>query len=469
MELLQKHRRAFVRLAPAILGMIFVILCLFGAQHSVTPAEARTVFMTRFDFGQVWEIAGEQGEGPLYYWLAKIWAHFFGHADYVLRVFSALTGAVTIMFAFLWLKYKYGLRVAVISASLMCISPLFVHFGQSAEAMTLVLLLTFAANYFLQLAIDHGNRAWWVLYAILMIMGWWTSPLFILILIAHVVYMWRVGGKDLLTRKEFGPTVFMIVACGALSIIHFRRMLVMSTEADLYNSLSNAALYMSGAVPTLIALVVGAAIAYGAYKYRLKLLSYIAVATWLGALLLPWQDLNKMPFLAVVPALLVGVIAVKMNTNYAVKGLVTFGMVTLCIVGLVSLFNNYDRDINTGEYFAARRIISHALDLGAGEKLAIITDNEEMYFELATYTSAEHPVLFVGVVTEKAIELDYAGRVSDFVAWRERHQNFWQVLADDAKVPSYEGWRINETSSFAPGDGQISYRLVRFTKEEVAQ
>ena len=476
MEFLRRRRRAFVILTPTILGVVFIVLCLMGLQHSVNPAEARTVFVTRFDFGQIWDIAGSQGEGPLYYWLAKTWAHFCGHADYVLRVLSALLGAATIMFTFLWLKYKYGLRAAVLSASFMTIAPLFVHFGQSAEAMTLILALTAAANYFLQIAIDHGGRTWWILYATTMILGCWTSGFLVLVLAAHVVYLWRTGGKELLRCKEFVAALIAIVIGGGLMLLNHRRMLVMNTEADLYNSLSNATLYMSGVVPTLIALAILALVAYGAYKYRLRMLGYIAITTWLGALLLPWLDLNTLPFLAVIPCLCVGIVTSKLFRETYPKQIlasgITVGAIAMCVVGLVSVFQNLEQNVNTGDYYAGRRIINNVLEVGANEKLAIVTDDEELYFQLAAYTSAEHPVLFVGQSNLLAITMDYAGLVEDFPAWRERHQNFWQVLIvgeEAKKTPKYDDWRVNELSSFAPGEATVGYQLLRYTKDEAAQ
>ena len=471
-EFLVKRRRVFVLLTPAILGAIFIILCLLGANHSATTTEGQTVFMTRFDFGQVWQIAGEQGEGPLYYWAAKIWAHFFGHTDYNIRVLSALFGAIAIVFAFLWTKYKHGLMAAVIAASLMSVAPLFVHFGQSADSAAMILALAFAASYFLQLAIDQRHKIWWLLYALIMIMGLWTSGLFVLVLIAHCLYIFRSAGKKAFARKAVWLSLLAIVVLGALHTIYYSRPLVMAEEADLMNSLSNAVLYMNGVAPTLVAVACIGLLAYGAYKYRLRLLGYILLVTWLGAVLLPWFDLTKVPFLAVIPMLLAGIIICKMvRQKKAMRwlaGITGIICVALCVCGLMSVFGHDDIDINTGDTFVSRRIIGSIDDLNIGAKNAIITDSAEMYYQLATYTTEDNPVLFVGTSSDKAIEFDYAGRVDDFSGWRERHGEFWQVFAlseEEFELPSYEGWRVSQTSGFLPNEASYGYQLVKFEKE----
>ena len=151
---------------------------------------------------------------------------------------------------------------------------------------------------------------------------------------------------------------------------------------------------------------------------------------------------------------------------------ITVGAIAMCVVGLVSVFQNLEQNVNTGDYYAGRRIINNVLEVGANEKLAIVTDDEELYFQLAAYTSAEHPVLFVGQSNLLAITMDYAGLVEDFPAWRERHQNFWQVLIvgeEAKKTPKYDGWRVNELSSFAPSEATVGYQLLRYTKDEAAQ
>ena len=471
-EFLVKQRRIFVLLTPAILGAIFIILCLLGLNHSATTTEGQTVFMTRFDGGQIWQIAGEQGEGPLYYWVAKAWAHYFGHTDYNIRVLSALLGAVAIVFAFLWLKYKHGLMAAVIAASFMTIAPLFVHFGQNAVSATMIIMLAFAANYFLQLAIDHKHKFWWILYALAMILGWWTSEIFVLIMVAHLFYIWRSAGKKAFLRKAVWLNMLAIIVLGLAHCVYYSRPLVMAEEADMMNSLSNAFLYASGVAPSLIAIACAILLAYGAYKCRLQMLGYILVATWFGALLLPWFDLAKMPFLAVMPMLMAGIFVSMLIRKKKAARIIAGGIgiicIALCVWGLTNVFHYENIDVNTGESYASRRIIGSIDDLNMGAKNAIITDDAEMYYQMATYTTEDNPVLFVGTSYDKAIEFDYAGRVDDFSGWRERHGEFWQVFAlgeEEFELPSYDGWRVSQTSSFLPNDAAHSYQLVKFEKE----
>ena len=188
-EFLIKRKRVFLILTPAFLGVLYMALCIFNLRQSIWFDESFSSYLTRFDFGKIWSLTAADVHPPLYYFLLKIWAHAFGHVDFAMRMMSTVFGAVAILFAFLWLKYKYGLKAAMVASFLLSISPVFVRYGQEMRMYTMVLAIVFAATYFLQLAIDNGKKIWWIIYAVLVAAGMWTHYFAAFAWCAHLVYL----------------------------------------------------------------------------------------------------------------------------------------------------------------------------------------------------------------------------------------------------------------------------------------
>ena len=118
-----------------------------------------------------------------------------------MRMLSVFCGAIAILFAYLWLKYKYGATAAITASALLAISPVFVRYGQEMRMYTLVLAIVFAATYVLQLAIDDGKKRWWVLYAVLLAAGMWTHYFCALAWFAHLVYLFIVYRKKFFQKR----------------------------------------------------------------------------------------------------------------------------------------------------------------------------------------------------------------------------------------------------------------------------
>ena len=171
---LQSRKRILCIVAPAIIGLIYLVLCFVNINQSIWFDESYSSYITRFDYGQMLEFTAADVHPPLYYILLKTWAHVFGHTDFAMRAMSAIFGAIAILFAFLWLKYKYGASAAIMGSFMMSIAPIFVRYGQEMRMYTLIMAIVFAATYFLQLAIDNGRKVWWVIYALLLVAGMYT-------------------------------------------------------------------------------------------------------------------------------------------------------------------------------------------------------------------------------------------------------------------------------------------------------
>ena len=210
-DLLTRNKRLICWLAPACLGLLYMILCFVNMRQSIWFDESYSAYLTHFDFGKIWSLTAADVHPPLYYFILKTWAHFFGHTDFAMRSLSTIFGAITILFVFLWVKYKYGKRAAIVSSFLLSISPIFVRYGEEMRMYTLVTAILFAATYFMQLGIDTKQKKWWVVYGVLVALGMWTHYFMALAWFAHLIYLLWIYGKKFWTKKVFLCYVLAIV------------------------------------------------------------------------------------------------------------------------------------------------------------------------------------------------------------------------------------------------------------------
>ena len=106
-----------------------------------------------------------------------------------MRFMSVFFGAIAIIFAWVWLKRKYGVKPALLAILLMSLSPMFIRYGQEMRMYTLAAAIVFAATFVLQLAIDTKKRRFWLIYGALMSLGMWTHYFTALIWIAQLSYL----------------------------------------------------------------------------------------------------------------------------------------------------------------------------------------------------------------------------------------------------------------------------------------
>ena len=133
---------------------------------------------------------------PLYYVLAKVWVDLWGDSVYALRTLSVLFSTLSLP-AMYWLMRELAAsrRAATLAVMLMCVSPLFILYGQEAREYalwTLALLLSSAALLrALRLsagALPTAQRAW-LLYGCCLLMAVSTSLSTLSLILVQVLYV----------------------------------------------------------------------------------------------------------------------------------------------------------------------------------------------------------------------------------------------------------------------------------------
>jgi len=133
---------------------------------------------------------------PLYYILAKVWVDLWGDSVYVLRILSVLFSSLGLL-AMYWLMRELvaSRRAAALALLLLCVSPLFILYGQEAREYalwSLALLLSSASLLrALRLSAESASVAWraWLLYGCCLLVAVYTSLSTAALILLQVLYV----------------------------------------------------------------------------------------------------------------------------------------------------------------------------------------------------------------------------------------------------------------------------------------
>ncbi len=512
-KFLQERKRIICILAPLGLGMVYLVLCMAGLQHAASTSEAYNAYLVRFDLSGIWELAATSTEPPLYLFVLKIWAHIFGHADFALRMMSAMIGALAILVAYLWMKYKYGATAAIVSVFLLAIAPFFVRVGQEIGAFTLAILIVIAASFALDLALNNRRKIWWAIYVLLIAAGLWTSYFCALTWLAHAIYLAKKYGKKIWRNK-------MLLAYLAALILWLpwlpsalrQESTVQPFEHADFSlvSVANAAtetfVYAEATetknIALVLCLIAAASTAFLLIRSRKKmsLLNSAWIAPMTGLILLAAGstrinfDLWTVSFAGVIFMLSTGVgwtiFAREKNAQKKRRGkqklpsrhalLATSSGVILCttlICGLASVHAYKDYDLCLTQRHSADVLYENIVEFDFGQKLPIVVTSPSLYYELSTYGTAENPVTFIdenigtGYGFVEPLHRSYFGKIANIEKFLAEHDAIWLVdyePTDSAQLDfPYEGWRMTTRSDLHfSKDGEM-YQILKLEKEQI--
>lgn len=511
-EFLLARKRIICIAAPIAFGLLFMVLCMLQLKQSIWFDESYSAYLTRFDYPQIWNLTAQDVHPPLFYFVLKTWAHFFGHTDFAMRMLSVLMGAVAILFAYLWLKYKYGATAAISAAALLAISPVFVRYGQEMRMYTMVLAIVFAATYVLQLAIDNGKKRWWVIYAVLLALGMWTHYFCALAWIAHLVYLIYVYRKKIFQKTIiltyvgavalFAPWMpSMLNQAGIVQSAGFwipdvsvstlsgfwTESLVYKTPDEVKNWLLILVLFATVIIASLM-------IKYRA-KFRMLLLLLLVPVALLILMSMPPLSpmfitryiLYSVASIAIISG--VGLVLYarsplpkrnrekKLRRRVAAVILSAIVLVGTSVCGLVSVYATGNYNFNTHIKSPSKDLYNTIVTLDNDENLAIISASEWLYFDLAFYTTKEHSVYFMDETTDyrygslMPLKASEVGRIGDLDRFLANRKAFWYIttIDENTKKPATEfprkDWTIRDYSSVKLNDQSDVYAIVKMVKE----
>lgn len=511
-KFLQDRKRIICILAPLLAGMLYLILCLICLRHSVSTAEAYNAYLARFDFGGIWDLAASGTEPPLYLFLLKVWAHVFGHADFVLRIMSAMLGALAIMVAYLWVKYNHGATAAIVGAFLLAITPFFVRAGQEIGAITLVILIVLAASFVLQIAVNTKNKVWWAIYALLVAAGLWTSYFCGLAWLAHLLYLARILGKKIWRKKIIFAYLAAVVLWlpwvpGLISQINTPQN-ISNAELSLVNvaDVVTETLVYTRAEETrnivlALCIIVGALAIIMAARYRRKmpLFSILFAVPTVALLLLALApriafSIWQIPFVGVVLVLIMSIAGTmfargktaakkrrsKTKTHKAHVWLIA-GMSAVVVAtftcGSASVYTHEGYDLRLEQKHSADILYENIVEFDFNQYLPIVVKTPELYYELSAYTTERNPVTFIeaDLVGDygalKPLRQSYFGKIANREKFLSEHPAIWLVgyEPDDSELLEFpaDGWRMTTRSDLTFSDDGPTYQILKLEKEQI--
>ena len=150
---------------------------------------------------------------PLYYGLARIGMELFGSSPTVTRGVAAVLGLLLLP-AVYWLAHELfsSQLVSLSVTALVASSPIHILYAQEArEYSLLAVTVALASAVFWRLSKDKSFQWWW--YGLAIALGFYTHPLFLLVVIAHGVYSFAISSFSWsnLLKKYFWATGLGIV------------------------------------------------------------------------------------------------------------------------------------------------------------------------------------------------------------------------------------------------------------------
>lgn len=144
---------------------------------------------------------------PLYFVLARLWAQLFGDSASSLRALSAVFGVLALPCVFWLSRELFGSeRAAWVAVALVAVSPFQVLYAQEARQYSLLAVFILSSSAALLRASRRQAKADWLIYAASLAAGFYTHPLFALVVLAHGLYTTITNLSAIVNSKPFRLT-----------------------------------------------------------------------------------------------------------------------------------------------------------------------------------------------------------------------------------------------------------------------
>lgn len=510
-EFLSKRKRLICILAPTVFGIFYMFLSMFNLQQSIWQGESYGAYLAHFDASQIWNFTAEANQPPLYFWALKAWAHIFGRTDFDMRFMSVFFGAIAIMFIYMWVKYKYGAKAAILSSLLLSISPLMIRFGREMQPYMMALMFVSAATYFLQLAIDNEQKRWWIIYAIVVALGLWTSYFTVFAWLAHIVYLALIYKKKIF-RKEVIWTA--IIACllfvpwlpklfgqlsargTGISAISLDALVNYWSETLLYREASSTSGWPLVLIILASIVLIGLVAKY--YKQVRMLLCMIFVPTITlillsltpaGLAMTPQRTLYSAASVATIGGVTIiiatndllsrkerrkKVKATSQRQSKIVFAVCSVILVLASICGICSAYELGSYNFDTKQSYGANILHKNIVTADNINDTPIIVSSPWLYYDLSFYDTADRQTFFLAEGQEYDSNLllpikdSYFGRIDNLDKFLEKHESVWYVdvapAQGDLEFPR-DGYMATQILTLNYSNSGVEYEAIRFIPE----
>lgn len=443
--------------------------------------EAYSWYIIKFNYAEIAHYTSLDVHPPMYYWALKTWSLLFGTSELALRSLSMVSAMVAIVFGFLLIKKLFGHFAARISILFMVLAPMIVRYSQEARMYTMAMAICTAATYVFVTVLGEKDakkrRKLWIIYAVLVAVGMWTHYFTALIWIAHWLWRGYVLARNSKTfavwRKKYFSKEWLLTYGLAIALYipwlpsMFRQLTDIQTTGfwigkvgtDSFTSyLTNIIFYLSnwrvsswGALVffvIIVSLVVLGIKLYRSFnqenrqKYLLVMaIAFVPVVSLFLASMPPFKSsfveryllpgiLGFSLFAGVTLAL--GAIKLKpLGRSFLV--VILAGSMAFGITQVYAFGNNN----NNANYLPRNKQLMQEITKASPEGAVVIADSPYLYYELAYYATALHPVYYLnseGLLTTGSTVMLYDSKafaIDDLAAFAGQHKKIWVATQDN--------------------------------------
>jgi len=147
---------------------------------------------------------------PLYSIPAHFWGNFTAN-EFILRMPSVIFNLISVLFIYYFTLRIFNRKTGLISAFLLAISPLHIHYSQEFRMYSLLAMLSLLSVYFLRLSLSRRNTKFWLGYIAFNIMAINVHHVAIAILFAEIIFFLFYWKKYKTLRMKWATSNLAIV------------------------------------------------------------------------------------------------------------------------------------------------------------------------------------------------------------------------------------------------------------------
>ena len=164
---------------------------------SATPLwcdEIYTARWTRLDWPGLMQALRTDLHPPLYFVIENLWVRALGENEVGLRLFSVVTGVLTVAASFWAFRPLLNDRLSAAAAWMLALSPQFFLYARMARYYALAALVALIAHgLFVRLVVKRGRPRSWFLYGLFVALLLYTSYVAVCLVLAH--FVWAVAAR----------------------------------------------------------------------------------------------------------------------------------------------------------------------------------------------------------------------------------------------------------------------------------
>lgn len=191
------------------IAVAFVLRLFKLTSSSIWHDEGYTMWLLRYDFGEILSRTARDVHPPGYYLMTKPWVELFGASEFSVRFLSLLFSVGIVYLVYKIIKDIWTEKAAFWASMFVALSPFMVRFGQEARMYGVVAFFTTLATYYFVKMIKEKNSKYLLFYVPAMLVAMYTQYYAFFVIISHWVILsiytkgfWKLKWRESFKQKS---------------------------------------------------------------------------------------------------------------------------------------------------------------------------------------------------------------------------------------------------------------------------